>query len=289
MGLRLKFNLAMLVALLLGLGLSAAYSYVVLRDNARHEVLQEAAIMMAQADVISRYTDREIAPLLAEQSQLHFTPQSIPFWAAQTNFRALQAQFPDYSFREPASNPTNPADRPTQAQADIIDVFAHDPNLTEFINQRQGATGPILQYSRPIRVTDQTCLGCHSSPSVAPRAMIATYGSVNGFGWKIGDMVGAQIVSVPQRVAFDRANRTFLVSLVGLCAAFAFTAVILNLLLHFAILRPVRRMAATADAVSLGERDAPEIEVKGRDEIAALSVSFNRMRRSLEHAMNLLS
>ena len=289
MGLRLKFNLVMLVALLFGLALSAGYSYLVLRDDARREVLGEAAIMMAQAEVISRYTDREIAPLLAEQSRSHFTPQSIPFWAAQTNFRALQARFPDYSFREPASNPTNPADRPTQAQADIIDVFRGDPGLTEFINLRQGATGPVLQYSRPIRVTDKSCLECHSTPAEAPHAMIETYGSANGFGWKLGDLVGAQIVSVPERVALERANHAFLVSLVGLCAAFALTAAVLNVLLHVAILRPMRRIAATADAVSLGQHDAPEIEVKGRDEIAALTLSFNRMRRSLEHAMTLLS
>ena len=33
---------------------------------------------------------------------------------------------------------------------------------------------------------------------------------------------------------------------------------------------------------------APEIEPKGRDEIASLGTSFNRMRRSLENAMKLL-
>jgi HAMP domain-containing protein len=289
MGLRLKFNLAMLVAVLLGLGLEAGYSYTVLRDNARREVLGEAAIMMSQADVISRYTDREIAPLLAEQSRLHFAPQGIPFWAAQTNFRALQAQFPDYSFREPASNPTNPADRPTQEQADIIDVFARRPDLREFTNERVGATGPILQYARPIRVTEPSCLACHSTPAAAPASMVERYGPDNGFGWKMGDLVGAQIVSVPMRVALDRADATFRAYLIGSCIAGVLMIAVLNLLLHLTILRPIARIAAAANAVSLGSRDAPEIEVRGRDEIAALGAAFNRMRRSLDHAMELLS
>ena len=289
MGLRLKFNLAMLLALLLGLGIDATYSYLVLRANARQEVLNEAAIMMSQADIISRYTDREIAPLLAEQSRVHFTPQSIPFWAAQTTFRSLQAAFPDYSFREPATNPTNPSDHPTQEQADIIDVFRRSADLKDFINERAGATGPVLQYSRPIRIADNSCLSCHSTPAAAPAAMVDRYGPNNGFGWKLGDVVGAQIVSVPMHVALDRAAATFRASLIGLCVAFALTTGVLNLLLHILIVRPVRSIAATANAVSLGERDAPAIKTRGRDEIAALGASFNRMRRSLDHALALLS
>jgi HAMP domain-containing protein len=289
MGLTLKFNVAMLLAVLLGLGLEAVYSYGVLRDNARRELLCEAAIMMSQADVISRYTDREIAPLLTEQSRLHFAPQTIPFWAAQTNFRALQAQFPDYSFREPATNPTNPADQPTQEQADIIDEFAQRPERKEFTNERIGATGPILQYSRPIRLTDQSCLACHSTPAAAPASMVERYGSDNGFGWKMGDLVGAQIVSVPMRVALDRADATFHAYLIGSCIAGLLIMVVLNVLLHLTILCPIRRIAAMASAISLGQHDAPEIDASGRDDIGALGASFNRMRRSLDHAMHLLS
>jgi protein-histidine pros-kinase len=44
-------------------------------------------------------------------------------------------------------------------------------------------------------------------------------------------------------------------------------------------------MSRIADAVSLGKLDLPEYVVKGSDEIASLSASFNRMRRSLEEAL----
>jgi protein-histidine pros-kinase len=43
-----------------------------------------------------------------------------------------------------------------------------------------------------------------------------------------------------------------------------------------------------ADEISLGKMDAPELAVRGNDEIAALASSFNRMRRSLERALKLL-
>jgi protein-histidine pros-kinase len=38
----------------------------------------------------------------------------------------------------------------------------------------------------------------------------------------------------------------------------------------------------------MGNLDAPEFETNGKDEIASLAESFNRMRRSLVNAMNLL-
>jgi protein-histidine pros-kinase len=43
-----------------------------------------------------------------------------------------------------------------------------------------------------------------------------------------------------------------------------------------------------ADAVSLGDFSEPEFPEKGRDQIARLAQSFNRMRRSLVKAMQLL-
>ena len=118
--------------------------------------------------------------------------------------------------------------------------------------------------------------------------MIDLYGSANGFGWKLGDVIGAQIVSVPMRVALDRADDAFKVYLAALVAVFAVTIVLLNLLLHFVIVKPIRRLSAIASEISLGNMDAPEFEEHGRDEIASLAGSFNRMRRSLANAMKLL-
>ena len=71
-------------------------------------------------------------------------------------------------------------------------------------------------------------------------------------------------------------------------AVFAVTIVLLNLLLHFVIVKPIRRMSEIASEVSLGNMDAPEFAERGRDEIASLAGSFNRMRRSLANAMKLL-
>ena len=288
MGLKAKFNLAMLLAFLLGLALAALLSNSILQDNARREVLQDAAIMMEEASAIRGYTAREIAPLLEAQLKLRFLPHSVPSWAAQTNFRALQAHFPAYSYHEAALNPTNPADRALDWEADIIGVFRRDPKLTSFVSERMTPDGMVLSLSRPVRITDKDCLSCHSTAAAAPATMVALYGPDNGFGWHLGEVVAAQVVSVPERVPLQRADRTLMLFLAGLAGVFVVMIVVLNVLLHVIIIRPVRRISALAGEISLGNMEAAEFPVRGRDEIASLAESFNRMRRSLANALRML-
>ena len=195
MGLRAKFNLVLLAAFVVGLGLAAAVSYRVVQDNARREVAQEAAIMIAAATAVRNYTAKEIKPLLIDQLKVRFLPHVVSAWAAQTNLREVSAQFPDYTYKEAALNPTNPADRATEWEADIIAEFQRTTTLKEFTVIRDTPTGPIMSVSRPIRITDPGCLSCHTTAAESPPTMVDLYGPANGFGWKLNDIIGAQIVS----------------------------------------------------------------------------------------------
>jgi protein-histidine pros-kinase len=64
--------------------------------------------------------------------------------------------------------------------------------------------------------------------------------------------------------------------------------VVLDLALLFAVVRPLRKLSEMADEISVGKMNMPELPVKGKDEIAVLAGSFNRMRRSLERAIKML-
>ena len=110
----------------------------------------------------------------------------------------------------------------------------------------------------------------------------------NGFGWKQNEVVGAQIVSVPMTLPIKRSEDTFKVFMISLTAVFAFIFVALNLMLHYIVIWPVTKLSQIADQVSLGQLDAPGFAVKGKDEIAALAGSFERMRTSLMQAMKML-
>ncbi len=288
MGLRTKFNLVLILTFALGLGAAAWWSHWITQQNAREEVLQNARIMMESALAIRSWTVREIRPLLAMQMKRQFLPHSVPSFVAQQNFKALHEKFPDYIYKEAALNPTNPVDRATDWETDIINEFRHNPEREEIIVERRTPLGPSLSLARPLTIKDPGCLVCHSVPDVAPDTMLAQYGPANGFGWKLNETVGAQVVSVPMSLPLARAEQAFMTFMGVLIGVFLGILVILNLMLHLVVIRPVVRISDMAHKVSLGEENVPEYTRKGRDEIASLSASFNRMRRSLENAMKML-
>jgi protein-histidine pros-kinase len=287
MGLRTKFNLLLLFVAAVGVALFAVVSTPLLRGVAKEEVLQSSRIMMESAAGARKYTSEQIAPLLKDHMKTTFHPQAVSAYAAKKNFDVVHAKFADYTYREAALNPTNLEDRATDWEADIINDFRAHPEKTEIITERQTPMGPVLNLARPL-VNKPACMQCHNTPDAAPKSMIALYGSQNGFGWKTNEVIGAQIVSVPMAVPMERAARVRTSFLIPFAGIFLLLFLLLNFLLGALVIGPIDRIARTAEAVSMGEVDAPEYERGGSDQIARLSTSFNRMRRSLQEALRML-
>src|SRR5271166_2291209 len=147
MGLRTKLNLLLLVVGALGAVLFATVSTPYLNKLAKEEVEQNARIMMASAAGVRKYTSQEIAPLLEERMGTKFHPQAVSAYAAVKNFDVLHAQFPDYSYREPALNPTNQSDHATDWESDIIQDFRAQPSKPEDITIRPTLKGPVMNLS----------------------------------------------------------------------------------------------------------------------------------------------
>ena len=288
MGLRMKFNLVLLLAFVVGLALAAYLSDHILKQNAREEVVQNARIMMESALGARTYTAEHIKPLLTLQMKRQFLPETISAYAAAQSFKAFRTNFPDYIYKESALNPTNPNDRATDWEADIIHEFRNNPDRKELVVERDTPTGRMLNLARPLGIYDEGCLTCHGKVEDAPKTFTDLYGVSNGFGWKMREVVGAQIVTVPMSVPLARAQQIFATFMVLLGGVFLLLLVLLNVLLHFVVIRPVVRIADIANEVSMGKPDVPEYVRQGRDEISSLSQSFNRMRLSLENAMKML-
>ena len=287
MGLRTKFNLVILAAFVVGLAFAAFMGNRTFVASAREEVLQQARVIMTAANAVREYTATELDPLLPREHADKFVPQSVPAYAAQKSFKAVQTQFAGFVYREPTLNPTNLSDRAQDWEADIITVFRNQPDKKEMVVERDTPVGPTLSLARPIAIREEACLTCHGAPSAAPPALTRTYGSANGFGWNLHETIGAQVLSLPMEIPLKIARSAYVTFLVTLLEIFAVIFVILNLLLHYLVIAPVKKVSAMADAVSLGEDVEPYVK-PGKDEISSLSVSFNRMRESLKHAMEMI-
>jgi protein-histidine pros-kinase len=289
MGLRLKFNLVLLAVFMVGLGVSGYTSYELLRRNALDEVARSAGLMMETALAIRAYTIDHVRPKLEAAPVDGFLPQTVPAFAATETLNALKKKYPDYTYKEATLNPTNPRDLAIEWESDLVQQFRQGVATAELRGQRITQSGSALYVARPIKISNPACLSCHSTPDVAPASMVTKYGAFNGFGWNLNEIVGAQIVSVPMDLPIRNAWTAFVTFMGSLVAVFAVLFVALNVMLSRLIVRPIARMSRTADQVSTGDLSVPEFAERGRDEIARLGRAFNRMRRSLEQAMEMIA
>jgi HAMP domain-containing protein/type II secretory pathway pseudopilin PulG len=289
MKLLLKFNLIVIAVVAIGLAIVSWVAHSFLVDNARAQVLQQAELMIQSASSTRDYTTEELTPIIVTAPAMEhtFLPQAIPFYGATVTFARLRQKFPEYMYKEATLNPTNLQDRAVDWETDVIDAFRNKPDLKEFVGERETPTGPSLYLAHPIK-TESSCLECHSQPSAAPKTMVDKYGSTNGFGWKLNEIVGAQIVSVPMALPIQIASRAFNTLMWSLVTTFAAIMLTIDLVLYYLIILPLHKLSIVADRVSLGQLDQAELPVRGKDEVAQLTASFNRLVVTVVKALRML-
>lgn len=289
MGLRLKFNLVLLLVFVVGLVGAGYISRDLLRQNAKDEVVRNAGVILETALAVRKYTVDQVKPRLeVHYVEEVFHPQSVPAYAAAETAAELRQKYPDYTYREATLNPMNPRNRVTDWEADLVQAFKAQTGMKEIVGERITPTGPSLYLARPIQITKEACLSCHTSAQASPPAMVKLYGSVNGYGWKMNEIVGTQVVSIPMALPLYNAERAFQTFMASLVAIFAVLFILLNIMLSVVIIRPISNMSKIAEQVSTGDFNVPEFTTKGHDEVAVLGDSFNRMRRSLQKAMKMI-
>lgn len=287
-----KLNLLLIVTFL-SIVLTSGFALSrILEQNAKLVVASKASILMEAMSGVREYTDVQITPELSArlETEERFLPQVVPGYAAREvfdNFRKRE-EYRDFFYKEATINPTNLRDKSDKFETDIIKQFRKQRDIKELSGFRSLPGGDIFYVARPHIVTEKSCLRCHSTPSAAPKSQIATYGSENGFNWKLNDVVGAKIVSTPASAVFDAARRLEVV-VIGILTGFFLLAILLiNLFLKTAVTKPLKQMSQLAQRVSTGDLDG-EFQHPANDEIGVLAASLNRMKVSLEMAMNMLN
>jgi protein-histidine pros-kinase len=286
--LAVKFNLVFLAVAVVGFAASSVVTNALLVDNAREETLQNARLLMQASAAAGNYTSAHVVPLLENRLKFEFLPEAVPTFAAIEHLNELLKAYPDYSYKQATLNPTNPRNRANDWEQPLVNQLRANPGVSELVGERATPAGRALYIAKPISIGNAACLACHSTPDAAPKTMTDIYGAANGFGWKLHETVGAQIVSVPMTVPLERATtllHTYMWSLLGI---FAFLFVALNVTVHLFVTRRVSRLSRIADEVSLGHFDAAAFDIRDGDELAQLAQSFDRMRTSLASAMKML-
>lgn len=235
--LKTRLNLALAACAVAAVLATGLVMRPVLQERALAEVQREAELHMEAASALRSYTAKHVRPLLSNDGAA-FHPESVPSFAATTAMRALHQRYPGVSYREVALNPTNPANRATGVHEEIVRALRDSPVETVQRRTRESGT-ETLYVAKALRVQDAACLACHSQASTAPASMRAVYGDRNGFGWRMGETVGAQVVAVPMEPPLQRARQTLWQYLAGAGAVVAAVFLGLNLMLRRVLLNPI--------------------------------------------------
>jgi protein-histidine pros-kinase len=236
------------------------------------------------------YTSNNIAPLLETQIKYEFRPEMVSAFSAievLKNLRAAQPRVQAVPVSRGDAQPDQPGRQGGRLGERRHQRFPQRLAPAPLLGERDTPNGRMLFLAKPLKA-GAACLRCHDTAEVAPPTMIAKYGSAGGFGWKAGEIIGAQIVQVPAESAQARAEATFRIFMASVVAVLLAIALTLNGLLWWMFIRPVTRISALADQISLGAFDAADFVARSRDEIGALAQALSRMRRSLVQAMKML-
>jgi len=284
-----KFTLLLVLVFLAGIVASGVALSTVLNRSAQTQVTTKALMLMETMNSVRQYTSSQVQPELEERLATEFLPETVPAYSAREVFETFRANpaYGDFFYKEATLNPTNLRDKADQFETVIVENFRGQDNPGEVSGFRTTPAGKLFYIARPIRVEQESCLQCHSAPEKAPASLIERYGSANGFGWSLNEIVGAQVISVPAETVLQNARQSLLLILGIFVIVFAIAILLVNLWLKRFVVRPLNRMARVAEAVSTGDTDA-EFSQNSDDEVGQLAQSFNRMRMSLQMAMRRL-
>ncbi len=286
---RIETRFACIIGFCFCLGVSVAgyISYNLESSQAREEIKQKATMLLETALAVRAYTVDEVAPVLQTLDDNQFHPAQVPSFAAQSTMARLAKKFPDYKYRESSLNPTNQNDRASDWEVGLRREFQADEKLTELMGEIGSGKNERFYLARPIRMGSPACLQCHSTAAAAPAAMVAKYGPVNGFGWKMGDVIALQLIEVPIAPAREKAFNSVLVTIGSLTCVFVLSAAVFLLLLRRHVTDPLEMLTRAAHAASLDERSGGPSQAAMGGQFGDLQQAIARLRTSVNQAMRL--
>ncbi|MBR8833273.1 MAG: DUF3365 domain-containing protein [Stigonema ocellatum SAG 48.90 = DSM 106950] len=286
-----KFSFLLSVVFIISITVSGGALSVILQQMAQNEVASEAKILIQTINSVRDYTQEHINPLLTPRldTQSAFIPEIVPAFSATevlTNLRK-NPEYKNFLYKEATLNPTNLRDQADVFEAKLVERFRNDSKTKEITGFRTIAQSKVFYIARPLAITQQSCLRCHSTPEQAPKSQLATYGTKNGFGWKLNDIITAQVISVPSEDVFDIAHKNWSLFMGLLIVIFFIVILFINFFIKKSVIHRINKIQKIAQEVSIGNMSA-NFEDKSHDEIGSLAIAFNRMKYSLEIALKLL-
>ena len=286
-----QFTLILSLIFISGIALGGLVLSKALEQKAEMEMNYRGQIAMQMVNAVRSYTNNDIGPLIARFSnpETDFIPETVPSLAAKKVFNKLKEnwKYKNFIYKPATLNPTNLADQANRFEAKLIERFESDRTLKSLSGFRFQGDEQLFYSAQPLTLTNATCLKCHSFPKAAPKSHIKKYGTQNGFGWKLNQIIGTQIIYIPASEVFTNAQKALFLFISIFIAIFGLVLVLVNYLLKWRVIQPLKPMAQLAETISSDTITANELrtlEWKGltkiahrRDELGQLGRVFQKM------------
>jgi signal transduction histidine kinase len=132
----------------------------------------------------------------------------------------IKANNISYKFKFAATNPRNPENKADSFEAPILHKF-RTGELNGYSTIIEEEHQKFFFRAIPIDRNKASCMRCHSTPERAPQELVKLYGSVAGFGEKIGDMRALISLKIPLNGIINAHMRDFYISMLMLFSLFA--------------------------------------------------------------------
>lgn len=259
-------------------------TYNVTTSNVEDLAKQQLSLALNFDLAIREYVAEKVRPLMFNLiSKEAFIPETMSTsFVARNIFEKVRENFPDYIIKFSSGNPRNPANQAGPEELNMIKYFNDNPLDEVWTGEINIGGKPYLAQFSAMRM-EKPCLRCHGDPANAPYELIERYGPDASFYLPLGEVVGLDTIAIPsdkvnQRLWQEKVrNIGFLgILILLLCASlvFIFKFIItdrLSIITHHFL-----HTEKQGDDAMIGA-----IEMKGRDEIAILTGSFNKLAERL--------
>jgi Protein of unknown function (DUF3365) len=286
-----QFTLILSIIFIIGIFIGGLSLSKALENKAQVEMTYRAQLAMQLVNAVKSYTSNDIAPLLASVTnpESRFIPETVPSLSGRRVFERFKQdwQYKDLVYKDATLNPTNLHDQADLFEANLVYKFEQNRDNTTLSGFRSTVGEQLFYSAQPLIVKSTTCLKCHSTPETAPKSHVKLYGAKNGYGWKLNQIIGTQIIYVPANEVFDNAHKALLMFVSIFILIFALVTVSINYLLKWRVIQPLKPMAQLASYISQDTVSANDIRnlersiltkiAKRTDEFGYLGRVFQKM------------
>ena len=273
----------LLIIYLISLAVLGTAVYLYGKKQVLNEARSKLRLLNGMAIAIHDVVKSELQPHFLKKGEFYPPVISSTVLLKLASEKFLE-RHPDYLVRVISDNPLDPNDLPRGEEQAILDAVRRENR--GLIRTLKVSQNTYMVHAQPI-VAEKECMICHYSPESAPRFIVEQYGTKSGYGWKIGEVVGATLVGVQLAPVLTIAFVRTMILAVILGAFFGVIFFAINSFLRRQVVTPVVELTEAAQQISHGKVDK-ELKTDRTDEIGDLYRAIELLRRSIQVALSRL-